>query len=135
MKTTPNPKANDTPQVNLILDGGITGQKARVITPDTNRLDPVAGSHLGALSLLMFPKSARCLWFEVFTVTSAGLFTRSLLLAIAHPFVWVSTGLVLLAGMLYLVSAIVNHPQCGMSALSKLILFTVGFLLSAMVVF
>lgn len=135
MKTTPNPKANDTPQVNLILDGGIGGQKARAITTDTNRLDPIGGSSLGALSLLMFPKSARCLWFECFTLTSAGILVRSLLLAIPHPFVWVTTGLLLLAGMLYLVSAIVNHPQCGMSALSKLILFTVGFLLSAVIVF
>lgn len=135
MKTTPNPKASDVPEVNLILDAGIKGQKSRTISLDTNRMDPVGGSALGALSLLMFPKSARCLWFECFTLTSAGLFVRSVLLAIPHPFVWVTTGLILLAGMLYVLSAIFNHPQCQMSALSKLVLFATGFLLSAMVVF
>jgi hypothetical protein len=130
-----NPKAQDTPQINLVLDGGIKGTKVKTVSPDTNRDDPIAGAALGSLTLLMFPKSLKNLGFECFVITSAGLFVQSMLVAIAHPIVWITSGLLLLMAMLYIMTAMLNHPQCTLSGLSKLVLFTVGVLLCAIVVF
>jgi hypothetical protein len=130
-----NPKANDTPQINLVVDGGLKGTSVKSISPDTNRDDPIAGAALGSLSLLMFPRSLRNTLFQSFVIVCAGIFTRSLLVAVLHPIVWVVTGLVLLTGLMYIIVAMLNHPQCGASALAKTVLFGMGVLLAAIAVF
>lgn len=130
-----NPRALDTPQINLVLDGGIKGTKLKTVSPDTNRDDPIAGATLGALQPLMFSKSLKNLLFEAFTLTCAGFFVQSMLVAVVHPMVWVTTGLLLLMSMAYILVSMLNHPQCSLSAIAKIILFTAGLLLCAIVLF
>jgi hypothetical protein len=122
-------KSVDVPNVNLILDSGLTGQKVKTVTTDTNRNDPAVAPSQSAHKFLMFPPTVKGFFFQGFSLFAGGLFTMSLLNGIPHPGVFLTVSLLVFSTVLYLFVSVNNYPVVAPSAIGKFVIFIFGCLI------
>lgn len=125
----PDPRPNDSPQINLILDHGIKGVKPHVIRPDTNRQDPLSG-FINALSRgILLPHGLLDAAIQLMTLAAAGGFCLATLTTTQAPPLRLGVGLVVLCLSGATTTACIALPQLRPHAYVKAIAFGGGGLL------
>lgn len=124
-----NPNANDTPQIQLVLDGPHGSQKLKQVRPDTNRLDPIAGFVSAAHDALMLPPGFDTAVLHLFSLGCLGAFTASAV-SLLPTMALICLGGVVIAASAFTIAAVRVAPSLAIPAALKVMVLTLGALLT-----